>query len=64
MAGCGVIMEVYVERGFDYKPINVNCGNTSPNGNPWLCDDCEKKEGDRDWRREALMNGEQWDEDY
>lgn len=61
MAGCGARIEVYVERGFNYKAINVNCGNTSPDGTHWLCDDCERKEGHRDWRQEAEAAGERWE---
>jgi hypothetical protein len=64
MAGCGDQIEVYVPRGYDYKPINVRCGNTSPSGCPWLCETCDKMEGHRDWRAEAEEAGEQWDDDY
>ena len=64
MAGCGKKIEVYVESGWDYKEISVKCGNSSPHGSPWLCEKCEKKEGHRDWRREAEEAGEQWDDDY
>lgn len=64
MAGCGKDIEVYVERGYDYKAITVKCGNTSPHGSPWLCEECEKKEGHRDWRAEAEAAGERWDDDY
>jgi len=61
MAGCGKDIEVYVERGWHYKPIIVSCGSTSPSGYPWLCDDCEVREGHRDWRHEAEEAGERWD---
>lgn len=61
---CGKEITVYVPKGYDYKPIQVNCGNTSPSGNPWLCEKCEIEHAGRDWRREAEENGEQWDEDY
>lgn len=64
MAGCGKEMQEFVERGYHYKEITVRCGNTSPHGSPWLCEKCEKKNAGRDWRREAELNGEQWDEDY
>ena len=64
MAGCGKKILVSVEHGFAHKCITVSCGNTSPTGFPWLCEECEIKEGDRDWRREAELNGEQWDSDY
>ena len=63
MAGCNKELQVYVERGYTYKEITVRCGNTSPHGNPWLCDACAKKLKDVDWRREAIEAGETWDED-
>jgi hypothetical protein len=61
---CGKPIQVFVERGYSYKEITVACGSTSPSGYPWLCPKCEKKHENRDWRREAEMNGEQWDDDY
>jgi hypothetical protein len=60
---CGKELKVFVESGFDYKEITVRCGNTSPTGEPWLCDECEKQHGGRDWRREAIEAGECWDEE-
>lgn len=65
MAGCSTPLNVFIPRGFDYKEIKVKCGNTSPNGEPWLCQDCERIYADTDWRRLAAENGEAWDEnDY
>jgi hypothetical protein len=64
MAGCGKSIEVNVPTGYSYKQINVRCGNTSPHGDPWLCEECEKIYAGRDWRKEAEENGEQWDDDY
>jgi hypothetical protein len=64
MIMCGEKIQVYVQSGWDYKEITVKCGNTSPSGDPWLCDKCEKQHKGRDWRREAEENGEQWDDDY
>lgn len=63
MVGCGKKMEEYVPSGFDYKKITVKCGNTSPSGDPWLCDDCAERYAGTDWRREAELNGEAWGED-
>ena len=63
MAGCNIEIEVYVPKGYDYKAITVRCGNTSPDGNPWLCDRCAKANAGRDWRREAIEAGETWEED-
>jgi hypothetical protein len=65
MAGCNIKMTKYVPRGFDYKEITVRCGNTSPTGDPWLCDKCAAVYAHVDWRREAALNGEAWGpEDY
>jgi hypothetical protein len=64
MAGCRKKMEVAVPTRYSYKNITVRCGNTSPHGSPWLCEKCEKINEGRDWRREAELNGEQWDDDY
>ena len=59
---CGKKIEVYVPKGYDYKAIMVSCGSTSPSGNPYLCEQCEKIHAGRDWRREAEEAGERWDE--
>jgi hypothetical protein len=61
---CGKDIIVYIEKGFDYKEVTVKCGNTSPSGYPYLCVECIKIHKDRDWNMEALLDGEQWDEDY
>lgn len=63
MAGCNVEMQVWVPKGWDYKEITVNCGNTSPHGSPWLCEKCAEKHAGTDWRREAIEAGETWDEE-
>lgn len=60
---CGKEISVYVGINYD-REIKVKCGNTSPYGTPWLCDECEAKHEGRDWRREAEEAGEQWDADY
>jgi hypothetical protein len=64
MSFCYKVIEVAVESGWTHKMIKVRCGNTSPHGSPWMCDACAKKNEGRDWRREAELDGEQWDEDY
>jgi hypothetical protein len=63
MCGCNKPMQVYVPKGWDYREITVQCGNTSPSGYPYLCDECEVRNAGRDWRREAIEAGETWDED-
>lgn len=63
MAGCGVVMEVSIPSGYTYKTVKVKCGNTSPNGNPWLCEACEEKYAGVDWYKQAKLAGETWGED-
>jgi hypothetical protein len=58
--GCGAKLKVMVPRGWDWKEVEVRCGNTSPEGFPYLCDDCAERLADVDWKHEALMNGEEW----
>jgi len=64
MCGCGKLIEVAVQTRYSAKMIKVRCGNTSPHGSPFLCEKCEEINAGRDWRREAELNGEQWDDDY
>jgi len=64
MAGCRKKIQVSIATRYSGKLITVRCGSTSPYGSPWLCEECEKIHGHRDWRREAEMNGERWDDDY
>ena len=64
MAGCNKEIEVTVPTRYSAKLIKTKCGATSPYGDPWLCEACEKKYAGVDWRYEAEMAGEQWDEDY
>ena len=62
---CDKKIEIWIERGYHGKEITVKCGSTSPSGYPYLCDACEKKDANVDWRREAALNGEAWGpEDY
>ena len=64
MSFCNKPIQVFVESGWTHKEITVKCGNTSPTGDPFMCDACAKANAGRDWRREAELDGEQWDEDY
>lgn len=61
---CGKVIETYVPKGFDYHMIKVKCGNTSPTGDPYLCDECAIIHKDTDWRKLAAEYGERYDEDY
>lgn len=60
---CGKEIDAYVGKWAERK-ITVKCGNTRPDGYPWLCNDCENKHAGRDWRREAEENGENFDSEY
>jgi hypothetical protein len=40
--GCGRPMEVYVPRGYDYKPVTVQCGSTAHHGGVNQCGDCSR----------------------
>lgn len=40
---CKNRVEVWVERGFHGKMIELNCGNTNQHGVVELCYDCDKK---------------------
>ncbi len=62
--GCGAKVEVLVQRGYSAKYIQMPCGSTGVDGGPNLCEQCERRNAGRDWRREAAMNGEQYDDDY
>ena len=65
MSFCNTPIKVFVPKGWDYKEITVKCGNTSPEGTPWMCPECAKANAGRNWRREAMENGEAWGpEDY
>lgn len=55
---CHAPMTVHVPSGWDYKEITVRCGNTRPDGFPYLCDACSEKHAHTDWRHEAELNGE------
>ena len=64
MTGCGVQISIYVPRGYSYKEVKVKCGSTGLDGYPNFCDKCAIIHAKRDWRREAIEAGEQWDDDY
>lgn len=61
---CGTKLKVWVPSGWDYKEVEVKCGNTRPDGLPYLCEKCEKKHANTNWYEEAALNGERIDEDY
>ena len=63
MAGCGAKIEQMVPTKFSYKMVPAVCGQTGIYGYPLFCDKCAPKYANVDWRREAELNGEAWDEE-
>jgi len=64
MAGCGAKIEVAIPKGYGYKMVDTVCGSTGIGGYPNFCEECEKLNAGRDWRREAEEAGENFDSDY
>ncbi|MEN6490377.1 MAG: hypothetical protein ABFC85_00120 [Rectinema sp.] len=64
MAGCGVKIPVTVPTKYSAKVLEMPCGSTGIYGYPNLCDKCAEIHKDRDWRRESIEAGENFDEDY
>ena len=64
MAGCGKKIEIVVPTRFAAKMVTTSCGSTGIDGYPNFCDACEKLYAGRDWRREAIEAGENFDEEY
>lgn len=62
--GCGREIEVTVPTRFSCKLVKTRCGSTGIHGYPQFCDTCAPKYADRDWRREAIEAGENFDDDY
>lgn len=57
---CNKKMTTWVPKGYDYKEVTVRCGNTRPDGDPYLCDACKELHRDTNWRAEAEANGERY----
>jgi hypothetical protein len=64
MPGCNAKIEQIVPTKWDYKRVPAHCGQTGIDGYPLFCDECAPKYANRDWRREAFENGENFDDDY
>jgi hypothetical protein len=60
---CRKVITVYIDRPYPYNEIRVKCGDTSPYGYPWECEDCERNNAHVNWRAEAEAAGENWDEE-
>ena len=60
---CGTKIQTWIPKGFDYKEITVKCGNTSPSGDPYECDECHEKNAGISWRKLAQENGELFEEE-
>ena len=65
MAGCGAKIDQVIPTKYSAKVVTAKCGQAGIHGAPIFCDECEPLYADRNWRREAIENGENWDEsDY
>jgi hypothetical protein len=64
MAGCGKTVDYTVPTRYSSKIVAYQCGATGIGGYPVFCPECEKKYAGRDWRREAIEAGENFDEEY
>lgn len=64
MPGCGVDITQTVPTRYAYKTVPATCGQTGFYGYPIFCTECEPKYANVDWRKEAMENGENFDEDY
>ena len=61
MSRCTNKVTQYVPSGYDYRPVESDCGTTGIRGQLLLCDDCEYKreriesnsEADNTWLRSA-----------
>lgn len=61
---CGAKFKVTVERGnWAFIEIETKCGNTSPTGDPYLCDKCAERLKNVNWRARAAEFGERYEED-
>jgi len=63
MAGCGKAITQIVPTRYSAKEVPATCGQTGYYGYPLFCDECEKLYAGVDWKEEARLNGEAWDED-
>jgi hypothetical protein len=45
---CDVKIIYQIPRGYSYRPFEVKCGNTDPQGDLALCPSCEDQRRDRE----------------
>ena len=64
MAGCGTKIPVSIPTKYSAKVIDMPCGSTGIYGYPNLCDKCQKVYANVDWRKEAMLDGENFDDEY
>jgi hypothetical protein len=63
MPGCGKEITQNVPTKYSYRQVPAKCGQIGIYGDPIFCDDCEGKYSDRNWEKEAIENGERYNED-
>lgn len=62
--GCGKEIDVTIPTRYSAKTIKMHCGNTGIDGYPEFCEECAVFNAGRDFRREAIEAGENFDDDY
>ena len=50
---CNNQVSVFVQRGFDFQEISIDCGRTDPRGDLALCEKCESQ------REQRLTNSDE-----
>ena len=40
MSSCTNKVSYFIEKGYDYREIFIQCGRTDPYGNRTICDEC------------------------
>lgn len=61
---CNATVEYTVPTKYSYKTLLYKCGSTGIDGYPVFCSRCETANAGRDFRAEAMANGENFDSDY
>lgn len=63
-SGCGKAIDQVVPTKYSAKLVPAKCGQTGIYGAPIFCEACEKLNEGRNWRREAIEDGENFDDEY
>jgi hypothetical protein len=63
-SGCGTAIEQVIPTKYSAKIVPAKCGQTGIHGAPIFCEACEKLNAGRNWRREVIEAGENFDDEY